>query len=267
MAVSTDRDDYEFIEILNIGMQPVDLTGVHFSSGITYAFSENSLLDPGARAVLVKDSAAFAERYGAVAVSGEYSGRLSNDGELLTLSLTGFGTLRSFSYNDRPDWPTLADGHGFSMVLVNPESNPDSSEAGNWAAHSVVGGAPGAADTHQSSYGNWKLVNGVVSDLADDEGDGLVALAEYALGTSPVSSSAGFLPFPGVVQVTGEDYLTISYLKNPLAADVTFQLQTSSDLKIWTAAESINVSPDVFRISTPVVEGGEQYLRLVLSIK
>lgn len=267
LAISTDRDDYEFIELLNIGTQPVDLTGVHFSQGITFAFTENTILAAGERIVIVRNAAAFAERYGLVAVAGEYAGRLSNDGEQLTLSLTGSGDIGGLIYNDVTDWPTLADGHSYSMVLVDPASNPDDDLPGNWAAHTLIGGAPGLVDTTQFGYGNWKHQFGISDDLADSDGDGVSTLLEYALGTSPSIPDSDALPVPDIFSTSADQYLTISFDKNPQADDLVYQLQQSADLAIWTNISAIESSPGVYHSPEPIPANGIQFLRLAVSFK
>ena len=50
---------------------------------------------------------------------------------------------RSFTYNDQLPWPVEADGDGFSLELISPESNPDHNDANNWQLSSVAGGSPG----------------------------------------------------------------------------------------------------------------------------
>ncbi len=149
IAISLDRDDYEFVELYNIGPKAVDLTGVLFSNGISFAFADHTLLASGARLVLVRDLAAFTARYGPPdpgLVGGEYSGRLSNDGEQLTLAKLGFGTLHELTYSDQPPWPVDADGIGYSLILLAPANNPDPAVPANWAAGSTLGGTPGAPD-------------------------------------------------------------------------------------------------------------------------
>ena len=267
LAISTDRDDYEFIELLNLGEQPIDLTGVHFSAGIHFAFAQHSLLDPGARAVLVRDAAAFAERYGAgVQIAGEFSGRLSNGGEQLTLSLTGIGDLRDLSYSDQIPWPTLPDGGGYSLVLRTPAANPDHALPGSWGTHSVIGGAPGAPDSVQAGgFDAWKVANQILDDAQDDDNDNIPAIIEYALGTSPTLPSNNALPVPGVISIGDEHYQTISYERNPDASDIRIQLQSSTDLVSWEDQDAIEVTPGTYRTSTAIVPGARQYLRLEIS--
>ena len=269
IAVSTDRDDYEFIELLNIGAQPIDLSGVNFSTGINFAFPTNTILNAGARAVLVRDAPAFVARYGeGIEIAGEYSGRLSNDGEALTLTLTGTGDLRNLTFNDNLPWPTLPDGAGFSLVLIVPTTNPDHALPSNWGTHVDIGGAPGQADAVQvESYLAWKAENNITDDNDDSDADGLSALVEYALGSSPTESSTSSLPRPGMKTVGDDQFLTITYEKNPLANDIIFQLESSTDLQTWQNEDAIEVSANTFRTATPLNTDGKYFLRLKISLR
>jgi hypothetical protein len=149
LAVTSDKNDFEFIELQNIGDTALDLTGVAFTRGITFVFPPGGILPAGARVVLVQNLAAFTARYGSLApgaVAGVFSGRLDNGGERLTLLGAGGVVIRDFAYSDLPPWPTTPDGFGYSLVLLNPESNPDPALAASWAASATIGGTPGAAD-------------------------------------------------------------------------------------------------------------------------
>ncbi|HAN83955.1 MAG TPA: hypothetical protein DCQ59_12080, partial [Verrucomicrobiales bacterium] len=92
LAVSSDRDDFEFIELLNTSSQPIDLSGVYFNEGISFFFADNTILEPNRRLVLVRDLEAFTARYGNLTqgkIAGEFGGRLSNDGEELLMRKAG----------------------------------------------------------------------------------------------------------------------------------------------------------------------------------
>ena len=66
-----DNDQFEYLELLNIGDTTIDLTGVRLiqadnegnSEGIEFPFATQTI-DPGQRLVVVKDRTAFASRYG-----------------------------------------------------------------------------------------------------------------------------------------------------------------------------------------------------------
>ena len=64
IAISSDRDNYEFVELLNMGPRSIDLSDVYFSDGIVFNFPPNTILGAGARAIVVRNEAAFTARYG-----------------------------------------------------------------------------------------------------------------------------------------------------------------------------------------------------------
>ncbi len=90
--------------------------------------------------------------------------------------------------------------------------------------------------TYTSAFANWQSANfsGGASNpnaapLLDPDFDGLVNLLEYALTTDPNASS----PNPGVmskVNISGSDYIRITFAKNPAATDVTTTVQSSTTL-------------------------------------
>jgi hypothetical protein len=141
-----DGDEYEFLELKNTGTNILNLSGLRFGSGITFAFTNGSTLAPGQFFVIVRNATRFAEKYPDVPIGGVYSGRLDNAGENLRLAQFLGGTLLSVTYNDRAPWPVTPDGHGFSLVPVDPNANLAPDDARNWRSSSVVGGSPGADD-------------------------------------------------------------------------------------------------------------------------
>jgi hypothetical protein len=59
----TDKDDFEFIEVMNTGSEPLNLRDIRFAQGVDFTFSDVTLT-PGERAVVVHRLAAFRLRYG-----------------------------------------------------------------------------------------------------------------------------------------------------------------------------------------------------------
>ena len=148
---STDNDEFEFIELQNIGDETIDLTSVSFIDGITFDFNNGSVisLGPGEFVLVVRNQAAFESRYGAglfSIIAGEYAGKLSNNGENVSLVDLWNGTVAEFAYNDSRGWP-LAAGGGHSLVpLISAlPDEPDGSlnYGGNWRASTYIGGSPG----------------------------------------------------------------------------------------------------------------------------
>jgi len=139
-------DDFEFIELKSVASGNLELSGLHFTNGIAYSFPVGTFLAPGHFIVLVSNPDAFSNRYPAVHVNGVYSGKLSNSGEKLTLVHATGATIFSVNYGTTAPWPATPDGSGFSLVPVNPNANPNPSDAANWRASAFIGGSPGADD-------------------------------------------------------------------------------------------------------------------------
>ena len=135
---------YDFIELANLGDSPLDLTGLFFSTGISFAFAEQAVLSGGARLVLAADAAAFATAYPTAAHFGVYEGSLDNDGEPIELR-DSFGNLAAYvDYNDGGAWPIGPDGFGYSLVPARPGNGGDGPE--HWRASANAFGSPGAED-------------------------------------------------------------------------------------------------------------------------
>ncbi len=150
-----DNDEFEFVELKNIGDETLDLKYVSFDNGITFAFegSRVSTLGPGEFVLVVSNEAAFTSRYGAGLsdrIAGVFPNKLSNAGERIRLVDTYNGTIADFEYNDGRGWPGSADGAGHSLVPL-PEairSQPDGplNYGGNWRASAYIHGSPGGDD-------------------------------------------------------------------------------------------------------------------------
>jgi hypothetical protein len=139
-------DDYQFIELKNVGSTPLNLGGVRFIRGIEFTFS-GGVLTPGQRTVLVKNRTAFQSRYGSsIAIGGVFTNSLAHNGERLTLVGPLEEPILDFAYDN--DWDLTTDGYGFSLVIANEMAafdtwgNPES-----WRPSSVIGGTPGSGDS------------------------------------------------------------------------------------------------------------------------
>ena len=100
------------------------MSGLQFTDGLTFAFTNGTRLAPGAFFVLARNATAMAARYPGVTVNGLFTGKLDNGGEKLTLAhLLGTNAF-SFSYNNAVPWPITPDGYGFSLVPRNAAVNP-----------------------------------------------------------------------------------------------------------------------------------------------
>jgi len=137
-----DREAFEYIELVNLHDEPLDLAGVRFSEAVRFQFSGETLLGPGQRGLLVRDASAFETRYGAGHnVLGAYLEDFHNSGERLVVSDPFGRVIADFEYDDGGRWPVRADGFGSSLEIVNPHADPGS--GGNWRAGVEYGGSPG----------------------------------------------------------------------------------------------------------------------------
>ncbi|MBE7553474.1 MAG: lamin tail domain-containing protein [Anaerolineales bacterium] len=135
-------DDYEFIELKNVGSSEVDLSNVSIDEGIYFSFSPNTPpLAAGNTLILVSNPTAFAKLYPGVPIGGVYDGHLSNKGEKILITDAEGETLIELTYDDANGWPVSADGRGDSLVLVDPNGDPNNPQ--NWRASTHVNGSPG----------------------------------------------------------------------------------------------------------------------------
>ncbi len=142
-----DKEEYEFVELKNLGGGPLLLAGVEFTDGISYVLADTVVMPPNGFVVLAKNPEAFASRYDVpegVEVVGPYEGNLSNGGERIKLEDAFGSTILSFTYDD--DWYPETDGGGYSLVIVDAAGadHRDWDSEAAWGASAVVDGSPGA---------------------------------------------------------------------------------------------------------------------------
>jgi len=125
-----DGDEFEFIEIKNDGNQQIDLTNVYFDNAIRYTFPFGTILQPGDFIVLAENLTYFQARYGFAAFD-QFSGKLSNGGETVTLLNPADAVIDQVTYDDVAPWPTQPDGNGPSLALIQPNLN--NALPANWA--------------------------------------------------------------------------------------------------------------------------------------
>jgi hypothetical protein len=157
---SSERTDEEYIELLNTGAVPINLTGWRLNRGVSFTFP-NVTLAAGARLVVAANTASFSAKYPSVAnVVGDWQGVLSNTGEDIELENAAGQRVDLVEYADEGDWAVRirspffpegwtwaddADGGGSSMELVNPLLPNDAGQ--NWAASITPQGTPGTANS------------------------------------------------------------------------------------------------------------------------
>ncbi len=222
-AISRDRDDFEFLELLNVSPTTLDLGGCRFSQGILFNFPAGTLLPAGRRLLLVRHAPAFAARYGNPAtVAGEYEGSLDNNGEAIELLDRSGQPIARFRYDNNAPWPTSPGEAGYSLVLIRPESRPNPAQPQSWRASAARQGSPGTSDS-QRFTGN---------PTADANNNGQADLLDHAFGTLLGSPDSGFqagllVPTAGT---PGETWFTVTLPRNPTADDVAVLLEFATSL-------------------------------------
>ena len=232
-------DDFEYLEVRNVGATSLDLTNVGFTNGVTFAFASGTTLAAGANTLVVRNIAAFTSRYGAgkpIAGTWLAGDSLSNNGEEITLNYGSGQPIIDFTYSDTAPWPAPADGQGYSLVLVAPEMLPNPALAQNWRASRALGGSPGGDD--RPTFATWAAAHSVSDPNADDDFDGLTNRLEYALGGDPLHADAGILPLAIIAPVTvggiTSNYLTLTFKRQLGAEDITYHVELSTTLASWS---------------------------------
>ncbi len=135
-------DAYEFLELRNIGAQPVDI-GRFSLQGVSFLFTEGTVLAPGTTFLLASgaNTNAFKARYPGAVFQGVFGGNLSNGGERLALLDRAGATVTAVNYDDENGWPLAADGGGASLEVLDVNGDPDS--PANWRASTQANGTPG----------------------------------------------------------------------------------------------------------------------------
>ena len=182
------EEDFEFIEVQNVGTFVQDLAGVRLEGGVSFDFSGGSVarLEKGAVAVVVRNLPAFASRYAAegIAVAGEYGGKLANDRERLVLRGPGGETIVEVAYED--GWQPSTDGGGPSLVVVDPRA-PASTwpEPGSWRASRHPLGSPGLDESEGDPSPGRALPGDFNGDARLTVSDAIALLRHLLLGGGP----------------------------------------------------------------------------------
>ena len=96
-------------------------------------------------------------------------------------------------------------------------------------------------------------------------GDGITNLMKYATGLNP-NKPCGSVTKLTIQEDGGKKYLLLSWPVNPEATDVTFSVESSSDLKAWTEERTVvpNNTNGEFRDTVPIDQSSpkRRFLRL-----
>ena len=135
------NDDDQYIELYNKGTNTVNLSGWQFTSGVTFTFP-NVTIAPNGYLVVARNMTNLFAKYpnlNSGNTVGNYSGKLSHNGELVALAQpeTLYGTNTIYveedevTYGTGGRWGEWSSGGGSSLELIDPHSNHRL--AANWA--------------------------------------------------------------------------------------------------------------------------------------
>lgn len=116
----SDERTAEFIELFNRSDRQVDLSGWMFTDGIEFTFSQGTIIEPGGYLVVAADVDWMRSVYGNIPLVGNFTGRLSDQGERIRLVDHLGNLVDEVDYCTGGDWPSMADGGGSSLELINP---------------------------------------------------------------------------------------------------------------------------------------------------
>jgi hypothetical protein len=289
LAPATSKEDYEFIELWNPSTSQVQLDGVQFTTGVEFNFTTQSSISsiaPGERIVLVKNLAAFQQRYPdssypglSAKIAGVFVNTLDNGGEQLVLRNTIAGAdIANFSYDDDGvSWPKGPDGNGATLCFTAVDSTTaDKSLGSNWFAHGLLHGNPGGPDS--AAFATWASGFTVPPSTTDSDGDGVNNLLEYALGSLPANSGSYALPTGGTTQLDLGDglktYLTLTFTRPTNTSDLLYRVQTSQNLTVWNPDAVMMTRTDngngtetyLFRSPLPLSGPDKQFIRLSVEL-
>ncbi|MGC6459301.1 MAG: FN3 associated domain-containing protein [Akkermansiaceae bacterium] len=241
-------DDAEFLELHNQAGHAVNLRGAYFSDGIEFAFPDNRdiLLAPDERILIVDSHYAIDTEYGIdLPIIGVYRGNLKNGGETLVLTAAdGITEIFNVTYDGADPWPEEADGDGRSLILVDGTRPNDPA---SWRPSPSPGGSPG-------------IIEGEVfqgNPDSDQDGDGVNAFTEFAMGTSDLVPNT-LDQMPSFTD-DGNGGWEFKFPVSMNARGTTGRVEFSSDLTSWSADSGAAVL-----VRSEVV--GDQYVRTYRSL-
>lgn len=190
----------------------------------------------------------------------------------ITLShfLPGATTATTFSYGKTNDLAS-------SDLSTSSMSNASSTLAATFPSYSmtviVLSKPQSFASWQTQKFTPTELSNPSISGAnADPDHDGLSNLMEYALSFEPKTANPAGSPALGKMQVSGKNYLTLTFPKPRVIGDVQYIVQVSDDLHTWHSGGGYVVRVDdgstdtaVYRDVSAIGDTPAHFMRLQVS--
>lgn len=230
-----DKEEFEFIEVQNIGATPLNLAGITVQTAVDFTFP-NVVLQPGEFGVIVENQVAFESRYGAgINILGQYSGKLDNGGEQVALRGILNVPIQTFNYLD-DDWYPTTDGAGRSLVIRDSAGDLSLwSQQIGWRPSTNSLGSPGAADplvlNRRLFYNQSRYDDNTPGISASD--DGAIASDKVALLPGQTATFANVSSYTrGLNGILFDVAASVGSLT---AADFIFRVGNNNAPSTWSA--------------------------------
>ncbi len=133
------------------------------------------------------------------------------------------------------------------MIQTNPDTNSNGI-LDTWETEKFGNANPGAHPAND-----------------DPDGDGIVNLMEFAVGTHPLQANTN--PIIHDFETVGQQrHLRLTINRNPLATDLTFTVETCGSLNDWSADDTVvetnNAGQLVVRDSVSESTANRRFIRL-----
>lgn len=246
------NDDDQYIELYNKGTNTINLGGWQFTSGVTFTFPSISIAPNGYVVVARNMTNLFASytNLNSGNTVGNYSGKLSHNGEQVTLSMpqtyytntTIMVEEDQVTYGTGGRWGEWSSGGGSSLELIDPRSNHRL--AANWA------------DSDETQKSSWVDIEntGVLDNGANydpsidyaqigllDTGECLVDNIEVDYNGSNYVSNGTFEGGLGLTNWSLQGCMCRSSLEST-GYQSSYSLHIRSSDRIWTGDNSCEVA-------------------------
>jgi hypothetical protein len=177
-------------------------------------------------------------------------------------------------------------GGGFSWVTYDPRGYvyvTRDSTSGTFLGQSFGAGPyrlfAGTNATASTPFDSWKaqftFPPGQDNPQDDADGDGIRNVFEYYFGSNPMSAGSGGEPVETTVNVSGQNYPALTFIRSKTASGVTLLPQAATDLffsdALGTVIDSVvDLGNDTERVTirstTTMAAQPHQFLRILLSV-